>query len=154
MPPRPRPPAIVIAALVAAFTTAASRGDHPPPTPPAKAPPAVAKAAQPPLPKPPAPPPPPPPVALPATDLPAGPIYFCDKNAERTPIEFEPRVEELCRRHPEMGPCQYERNACRKAGGRVYTSKNEEVTLAVEARYDQRVQRVTLQGDSGAAKKK
>ena len=91
--------------------------------------------------------------ALPATDLAAGPIYFCEVGGTRMPIEFEPRVEALCRRHPEMGPCQYERNACRKAGGRVYTSKDEEVTLAVEARYDQRVQRVTLQGDGASAKR-
>ena len=38
-------------------------------------------------------------------------------------IEYEPRVEKLCRRHPEMGPCQYERESCRAQGGRVYTAE-------------------------------
>ena len=71
---------------------------------------------------------------------------------ERTPIVYEPRVETLCRRHPEMGPCQYERDACRRAGGRVFTSKGEEVTLTVEAAYDEKVRRVRFQSD-GPAKK-
>jgi hypothetical protein len=81
---------------------------------------------------------------LPATDLPPGPIYFCVAGVDRAPIVFEPRVEALCRRHPEMGPCQYERNACRARGGRVFTSKDEEVTLAVEKAYDARVLRVRI----------
>lgn len=84
---------------------------------------------------------------LPSTDLPDGPIYFCDSNGVREPMALEPRVETLCRRHPEMGPCQYARNACRQGGGRVFTSKGEEVTLAVEKRYDERVARVRLQED-------
>ena len=42
-------------------------------------------------------------------------------------------IESLCRRHPEMGPCQYERDACRQRGGRVLTSRGEEVTPGVEA---------------------
>jgi hypothetical protein len=93
-------------------------------------------------------------VAMPSMQLPAGPIYACDIDGARTPIEFPDNVESLCRRHPEMGPCQYERNACRRRGGRVYTSIGEEVTAAVEAEYDRRVRRVTFQSDGAPAKKK
>ena len=86
--------------------------------------------------------------------LPSGPIYVCDVSGERTPIEYAANVESLCRQHPEMGPCQYERNACRRRGGRVYTANGEEVTLAVEAEYDRKVRRVTFQSDGAPAKKK
>ena len=81
----------------------------------------------------------------------AGPLYFCAAQGDRTPIVYEPRVEKLCRRHPEMGPCQYERDACRAKGGRVYTQKGEEVTMAVEAEYDRVVRRVRFQGTAGRA---
>ena len=87
--------------------------------------------------------------ALPALDFPAGPLYFCQSSSGRQAIDYEPRVEQLCRRHPEMGPCQYERDACRAKGGRVFTARNEEVTAAVEAEYDRVVRRVRFQGDSG-----
>ena len=97
---------------------------------------------------------PPPKVALPSMQLSPGPIYACDVNGVRTPIEFADNVEALCRRHPEMGPCQYERNACRRRSGRVYTSNGEEVTAAVEAEYDRSVRRVTFQSDGAPAKKK
>jgi len=87
-------------------------------------------------PTPPAPPPttlpmpvPAPAIAMPSLDFLPGPLYFCAAAGERTPIVYEPRVETLCRRHPEMGPCQYERNACRANGGRVFTGRGEEVTL-------------------------
>jgi len=93
------------------------------------------------------------PVALPSMDLPPGPIYACVAAGTRTAIEYPDNVERLCRRHPEMGPCQYERDACRKSGGRVFTSRGDEVTLAVEAAYDARVQRVRFQADGGAAKR-
>jgi len=114
-------------------------------------------------PTPPAPPPttlpmpvPAPAIAMPSLDFLPGPLYFCAAAGERTPIVYEPRVETLCRRHPEMGPCQYERNACRANGGRVFTGRGEEVTLVVEAEYDRVVRRVRFQGDSGVgpAKKK
>jgi hypothetical protein len=49
-----------------------------------------------------------------------------------------------------MGPCQYERDACRAKQGRVFTAKGEEVTLAVEAEYDRVVRRVRFQADGGA----
>ena len=61
------------------------------------------------------------PVALPDMNLPPGPIYVCDTAGARVPIELPANIESLCRRHPEMGPCQFERNACRTRGGRVYT---------------------------------
>ena len=93
-------------------------------------------------------------VALPSMQLPAGSIYLCDVSGVRTAIEFPGNVEALCRRHPEMGPCQYERNACRRRGGRVYTSNGEEVTAVVEAEYDRSVRRVTFQSDGAPAKKK
>lgn len=83
-----------------------------------------------------------------------GPIYRCEiAGAEPTPITYDPKVESLCRKHPEMGPCQYERNACRAGGGRVYTTAGEEVTTAVEAKYDERVRRVRFQGDGAVPSK-
>ena len=56
-------------------------------------------------------------------------------------IEFSPRVLDLCRRHPEMGPCQYERNVCRQRGGRVFAHGGAEITLQTEAEYDRKVLR-------------
>ena len=94
---------------------------------------------------------------LPSLDFPPGPLYVCESASGKTSIDYEPRVEQLCRRHPEMGPCQYERNPCRAKGGRVYTAKGEEVTMAVEAEYDRVVRRVRFQADGGSpppAKKK
>jgi hypothetical protein len=88
-------------------------------------------------------------VAVPSLDFPPGPLYFCESSSGRKAIEYEPRVEQLCRRHPEMGPCQYERDQCRARGGRVFTARSEEVTAAVEAEYDRVVRRVRFQGDSG-----
>jgi len=93
----------------------------------------------------------PPGVTLPSLDFPPGALYACDVTGTRTSIEFEPRVEQLCRRHPEMGPCQYERNLCRSRGGRVYTQKGEEITMAVESEYDRVVRRVRFQADGGGA---
>jgi len=93
-------------------------------------------------------------IALPSMELPPGPIYVCDVAGVRTPIEYVENVESLCRRHPEMSVCQYERRACRSRGGRVYTANGEEVTPAIEAEYDRKVQRVTFQSDGAPAKKK
>jgi hypothetical protein len=59
-----------------------------------------------------------------------------------TAIEFSPKVEGLCRRHPEMGPCQYQRERCRKAGGRVFDAQGMEITRKIEAEYDRRVLRM------------
>jgi hypothetical protein len=88
-------------------------------------------------------------VAVPSLDFPPGPLYFCESSSGRNAIEYEARVEQLCRRHPEMGPCQYERDQCRAKGGRVFTARNEEVTRAVEAEYDRVVRRVRFQADGG-----
>ncbi len=149
-----RPVATLTAALVATFALAACRAEAPTPPPQSKSAPAAAKATAPVAAvAPPLPAVAPPTVALPATDLPAGPIYFCDVGGVRTPLALAPGVENLCRRHPEMSACQFERSACRATGGRVYTSKGEEVTPAVEARYDERVRRVLLQSDGAPAKK-
>lgn len=92
----------------------------------------------------------PPGVTLPSLDFPPGALYLCDAGGSKTVIEYEPQVEKLCRRHPEMGPCQYERNQCRARGGRVFTQKGEEVTPAVESEYDRVVRRVRFQADGGA----
>jgi hypothetical protein len=75
-------------------------------------------------------------------------LYVCvtegRDGTRRTAIEFAPNVEALCRRHPEMGPCQYERNVCRKRGGRVFAAGGAEITMATEAEYDRKVMRVRM----------
>ena len=92
------------------------------------------------------PPTPPPDVAHPGDA-----IYVCvvDKPSgrEQTVIEFAPKVHGLCKRHPEMGPCQYERNQCRAAGGRVYARGGQEITLAHEVEYDKKVMRVRFRAN-------
>lgn len=92
-------------------------------------------------------------VVLPAADPPAGPLYTCERNGVRDPLPLAPAVDQLCRRHPEMNPCQYERDQCRAGGGRVFTARDEEVTRAVEAEYDKRVVRIRLQADGGTKKR-
>jgi hypothetical protein len=92
------------------------------------------------------------PGARPAIAVPADAIYVCVVDERGTPrqtvIEFaSPRVHDLCRRHPEMGPCQYERNVCRSAGGRVYAAGGREITLATEAEYDRKVMRVRFRAN-------
>ena len=61
-------------------------------------------------------------------------------------IEFAPKVGEICAKQLEMGPCQYERTACRRSGGRVYAADDTEITMATEAGYDKKVLRVQLKG--------
>ena len=112
-----------------------------------------------PLPETPSPPPPPPVAVAPATrpaippgvTVPAGLLYVCVTEAagvrKQVGIEFAPKVHDLCSRHPEMGPCQYERQACRKVGGRVFASSGEEITLATEAEYDKKVMRVRFRAN-------
>jgi hypothetical protein len=110
-----------------------------PPLPETTAPPAPAVAA---------PPVDPPQAATEAIAAPPGALYVCVKGADagsqQTAIEFAPGVGELCRKHPEMGPCQYERDACRRSGGRVFAADGKEITKATEAEYDQRVLRVKI----------
>jgi hypothetical protein len=134
------------AVLLAAFALGAC-GPAPAPPPPTAPTPAPSPAPE--L----VPAPVPAPVALPDMNLPPGPIYVCETGAAREPIALPANIESLCRRHPEMGPCQFERNACRARGGRVYTSGGEEVTAAVESHYDERVRRVRFQADAEPAKR-
>jgi len=93
----------------------------------------------------------PPVLVAPAIAVPADAVYVCvvDRGGERTTtvIQFAPKVLTLCRRHPEMGPCQYERNVCRGAGGRVYAANGQEITLRTEADYDRKVMRVRFQAN-------
>jgi hypothetical protein len=81
--------------------------------------------------------------------LPQKTLYTCVKESgaarEMLPIVYEPKVEKLCRRHPEMGPCQYERQNCRVAGGRVFAYTGEEITMKTEEEYDKKVIRVRFQ---------
>jgi hypothetical protein len=81
--------------------------------------------------------------------MPAGAIYACvvaSASSERqvSAIELAPRVSALCARNPEMGPCQYAREACRRGGGRVFAADGQEITRATEAEYDKRVLRIRL----------
>ena len=77
--------------------------------------------------------------------VPPGMLYVCTRgagaDARHTGIEYEPRVRDLCSRHPEMGVCQYEREACRRSGGRVFDSRGIEITKEIEAEYDRKVMR-------------
>jgi hypothetical protein len=106
-------------------------------------------------------PPPAPPVAVSPVNPPAAPtlaiaappgaLYVCVSGAgaqlRQTSIEFAPGVGELCRKHPEMGPCQYERDACRRSGGRVFAADGSEITRIVEDEYDKRVMRIRLRSN-------
>ena len=88
---------------------------------------------------------------LPPIVVPADAIYVCVVDSagtrRQTVIEFVPKVHQLCRRHPELGPCQYERNACRGAGGRVFAATGQEITMATEAEYDRKVMRVRFRAN-------
>lgn len=81
--------------------------------------------------------------------VPTGELYVCVTDADgarrQAPIEFTPNVHALCAKHPEMGPCQYARNACRRGGGRVFAADGTEITQATEAEYDRKVLRVRIQ---------
>jgi hypothetical protein len=78
--------------------------------------------------------------------VPPGVIYVCVSEAggvrTQTAIEFAPKVGALCVKHPEVGPCQYERDVCRRSGGRVYAAGGIEITAQTEAEYDKKVMRV------------
>ena len=77
--------------------------------------------------------------------------YVCvietKEKQQQTAIEFAPKVAALCRKHPEMGPCQYERNNCRASGGRVFAADGVEITMATEAEYDKKVMRVRFKAN-------
>ena len=83
--------------------------------------------------------------------VPANAQYVCvvDSGGHRqqTAIQFVPKVAAMCGKHPEMGPCQYERNICRRSGGRVYAANGAEITSATEAEYDKKVMRVRFKAN-------
>ena len=83
--------------------------------------------------------------------VPPGHLYVCvtsDRGTQRqVGIQFAGKVQQLCERHPEMGPCQYERNACRQGGGRVFDTAGREITLATEAEYDRKVTRIRFRAN-------
>jgi len=87
----------------------------------------------------------------PGIAAPAGALYVCvtETRGERrqVPIEYEPKVQALCARHPEMGPCQYERDHCRQGGGRVFDAGGREITATTEAEYDRKVMRFRLRSN-------
>jgi len=96
-----------------------------------------------------------PPVAAlapaPAVLVPPGAIYVCVSESggarTQTAIEFSPKVGTMCAKHPEMGPCQYERDVCRRSGGRVYAAGGVEITAQTEAEYDKKVMRVRFKAN-------
>jgi hypothetical protein len=80
-----------------------------------------------------------------------GTVYVCVKElagqTQQTAIELAAEVATLCRKAPEMGPCQYERATCRRNGGRVFAVDGTEITLQTEAEYDRRVMRVRMKSN-------
>jgi len=86
--------------------------------------------------------------STPPVVVPAGSIYVCVSESggvrRETAIALSPEVGALCAKHPEMGPCQYERNVCRRSGGRVFAADGVEITLQMEAEYDRKVMRVLI----------
>ncbi len=88
-------------------------------------------------------------IALVASVTPQGSIrYECVKGPSgsetRRPITFPENSGRICARFPAMGPCQYERVACRASGGRVIRFDGIEITKEVETEYDKQVQRFRL----------
>ena len=83
--------------------------------------------------------------------IPPNTLYVCVIDTQgvrkQTAIEFSPKVGTLCRRHPEMSACKYERNACRRSGGRVFAANGMEITQLTELEYDKRVLRVLFRAD-------
>jgi len=83
--------------------------------------------------------------------VPTGAQYVCISDSRgqmtQTAIEFAPKVAALCKRHPEMGPCQYERDLCRGSGGRVYAAGGKEITRQIEDEYDRKVLRVRFRAN-------
>jgi hypothetical protein len=86
-----------------------------------------------------------------AIAVPPNAQYVCvsetDGEWRQTAIDFAPKIAQLCQKHPEMGPCQYERNLCRRSGGRVYATGGVEITTATEAEYDRKVMRVRFKAN-------
>ncbi len=91
------------------------------------------------------------PTPAPPIVVPLGSIYVCVSDAagvrQQTAIEFVPKVGAMCAKHPEMGPCQYERDICRRSGGRVYAAGGVEITRQTEDEYDKKVMRVRFKAN-------
>jgi len=89
--------------------------------------------------------------AAPGVVVPAGSLYACVSESagvrQETAIQFAPKVASLCAKHPEMGPCQYEREVCRRSGGHVYAAGGVEITPQTEAEYDKKVVRVRFKAN-------
>jgi hypothetical protein len=83
--------------------------------------------------------------------IPSNTLYVCVTDVQgvrqQTAIEFSPKVGVLCRKHPEMSACKYERTICRRNGGRVFAANGIEITQLTELEYDQRVLRVVFRAD-------
>jgi len=133
--------------LAAALLAGCSSDSGPPPIVPKPAPPVVRR----PVPGAPATPSPAPTAPEAPVAIPAGAIYACVVGAGEartvTAIEFAPKVAALCAKHPETGPCQYEREGCRRHGGRVFAADGKEITAATEAEYDRKVTRIRFRAD-------
>ena len=131
-PPEPAPPTAATSASTPAVTRRPLPEATPPAVPPASSPGATG-------------------AALPPVVVPAGALYVCvvgsGPTLRQTAIEYAEKVGALCSKHPEMGPCQYERNACRSQGGRVFAANGSEITMATEAEYDKKVRRVTFKAN-------
>ncbi|MBL8311707.1 MAG: hypothetical protein JNL19_14895 [Burkholderiales bacterium] len=82
----------------------------------------------------------------PSTTPPGTKRYQCVRSGggDSRPIEFPESSGRICARFPAMGPCQYERDACRRDGGRVIRFDGIEITPEVEREYDKQVQRFRL----------
>jgi len=89
--------------------------------------------------------------SLAAIVVPPNTQYVCVSETngvrQQTSIEFSTKVADLCRKHPEMGPCKYERDVCRRSNGRVYAANGVEITKQTEAEYDKRVMRVVFKSN-------
>jgi hypothetical protein len=157
MRPLPIGAILLVAAVVVAACSGPPERQPLPITPPGEA--SGAAVVRRPLPE--TTPPPAPPVAASPINPPAAPtlaiaappgaLYVCVNGAgaelRQTSIEFAAGVGELCRKHPEMGPCQYERNACRRSGGRVFAADGSEITRSIEDEYDKHVMRIRLRSN-------
>ena len=68
--------------------------------------------------------------------VPPDTLYVCVTDVQgvrqQTAIEFSRKVGVLCRKHPEMSACKYERSICRSHGGRVFAANGVEITQLTE----------------------
>jgi hypothetical protein len=131
--PPPAGPPVILPQAGAPTPPVVRRPVPPPPAPAAPTAPVVPVAPEPPV------------------AIPAGAIYVCvigsGEQRSVTAIEFVPKVAAVCAKHPEMGPCQYEREGCRRNNGRVYAADGQEITKATEAEYDRKVMRVRFKAN-------